>query len=52
MLNVRSDVDEFHRANLIKTLQLSISDFLKVKIGLEVVSTASPLPDSLIVVES
>jgi hypothetical protein len=50
--NVQSDADVFHRANEVRTLQLSISDFPEVKVDFEVVSKALPLPVSLIAVQS
>ena len=50
--NVQSDADVFHRANEVRTLLLSISDFSEVKVDFEVVSKALPLPVSLIDVQS
>jgi hypothetical protein len=50
--NVQSDADVFHRANEVRTLQLSISDFPEVKVDFEVISIALPLPVSLIAVQS
>ena len=51
-LNVQSGVDVFRLANEVRTSQLLISNFLKVKTELEVVSKALPSPGSLIAVQS
>jgi hypothetical protein len=51
-LNMQSGVDVFRLASEVRTSQLLILDFPKVKIDLAVISKALPSPGSLTAVQS